>query len=178
MKSMNGQTLQMRFTQLAFGLCVIAFACIILSPNLANKIMNIAGLIAFFVAVFNLKNARRNETFWLCLVLFVIGICDLIWYRLFKIDHSEAINSYRAYLEVGKICVSGAFLIYIFSLGEKFRLGNNKIHYLLVLILQIMMVAYAYYQKIHLGAARIEFSLPGAPAPPVRHTPLCFSPAI
>jgi len=161
MKSVNGQTLQMRFTQLAFGLCVIAFACIILSPNLANKIMNIAGLIAFFVAVFNLKNARENETFWLCLVLFVIGICDLIWYRLFKIDNSEAINSYRAYLEVGKICVSGAFLIYIFSLGEKFRLGNNKVHYLLVLILQVMMVAYAYYQKVYLGAARIEFSLAG-----------------
>ena len=88
--------------QLLFGLCTIAFGCVVVAPNLSVKILGLAGVTAFVIFLLDIKNLRKNDAFWLCLVLLIIGICDLVWYRMYKVD-SEAINSYRAYLEAGKI---------------------------------------------------------------------------
>ena len=98
--------------QLLFGLCALAFGCVVVSPNLSAKILGLAGVTAFVIFLLDIKNFRKNDAFWLCLVLLIIGICDLAWYRMYKVD-SEAINSYRAYLEVGKICLFGAFSIFM-----------------------------------------------------------------
>jgi O-Antigen ligase. len=161
MTSCKVQIVQSRITELVFGLCVVAFACIILSPDLANKLLNVSGFVAFFLVIINIRQVRKSEIFWLCLVLLAIGICDLIWYRLYKIDNSEAINSYRAYLEVGKICVYGALLLLAFTVNKNVKIGSNKIHYALVILLQIMMIGYGWYQRVHLGHSRVEFSLAG-----------------
>jgi O-antigen ligase len=161
MTILKGQNIQIRMTELIFGLCVLALSCIILSPDFANKLLNIAGFISFFLVIYNIKSLHRNETFWLCMILLVTGICDLIWYRLFKVNDSVAINSYRAYLEVGKICIYGALLILVFSMNEKFTIGNNKIHYAVIIVLQATMIAYTWYQYVHLGRQRVEFSLEG-----------------
>ena len=101
-----------------------------------------------------------NDAFWLCMVLLIIGICDLAWYRMYKVD-SEAINSYRAYLEVGKICLFGAFYIFMLVRREQFKIGSNKIHMLLVITLHVMIIVYAGYQNIFLGNQRVTFSLAG-----------------
>ncbi|HEY2455019.1 MAG TPA: O-antigen ligase family protein [Scandinavium sp.] len=161
MTSLNGQKIQIRMTELIFGICLLAFASIIVSPNFSNKLLNVAGFIAFFLVAYNIKNIRKSETFWLCMILLVTGICDLIWYGLYKVDNSDAINSYRAYLEVGKICIYGAFLILAFSTAEKFKIGNNRIHYAIIIILQTMMIAYSCYQYMQPGHPRVEFSLGG-----------------
>ena len=79
---------------------------------------------------------------------------------MYKVD-SEAINSYRAYLEVGKICLFGAFSIFMLVSREKFKIGSNKIHMLLVITLQAMIIVYAGYQNIFLGNQRVTFSLAG-----------------
>lgn len=159
MTSLKGQSIQLRMTEFIFGLCVVAFGCIILSPDSSNKLLNVAGFISFFLVIYNIKNIYKNEVFWLCLILLITGICDLVWYGLYKVNNSPAINSYRAYLEVGKICVYGSLLILAFSINEKFKIGNNKIHYAVIIILQVVMIAYAWYQHVELGMRRVEFSL-------------------
>lgn len=161
MMSLNGQNIQFRLMQFIFGICALAFGCIILSPNFSNKLLNVAGFVAFFLIAYNIKNIRKNETFWLCIILIVTGVCDLIWYGLFKVNGSAAINSYRAYLEVGKICIFGAFIILAFSSSENYKIGNNKIHYALIIVLQTVMIAYTWYQHVQLGLSRVEFSLGG-----------------
>ncbi|EPJ0595983.1 O-antigen ligase family protein [Enterobacter roggenkampii] len=146
--------------QLLFGMCALAFGCVVVSPNLSAKILGLAGVTAFVIFLLDIKNSRKNDAFWLCLVLLAIGICDLAWYRMYKVD-SEAINSYRAYLEVGKICLFGAFSIFMLVSREQFKIGSNKIHMLLVITLQVMIIAYAGYQNIFLGNQRVTLSLAG-----------------
>lgn len=146
--------------QILFGLCAIAFGCVVVSPNLSAKILGLAGVIAFVIFLLDIKNFRKNDAFWLCLVLLVIGICDLVWYRMYKVD-SEAISSYRAYLEVGKICLFGAFSIFVLVNRHQLKIGNNKIHMLLVIALQVMIVIYAGYQHLFLENPRVTLSLAG-----------------
>ncbi|MCU6348507.1 O-antigen ligase family protein [Enterobacter quasiroggenkampii] len=146
--------------QILFGLCAIAFGCVVVSPNLSAKILGLAGVTAFVIFLLDIKNFRKNDAFWLCLVLLIIGICDLVWYRMYKVD-SEAINSYRAYLEVGKICLFGAFSIFVLVNRHQLKIGNNKIHVLLVIALQVMIVIYAGYQHLFLGNPRVTLSLAG-----------------
>ena len=146
--------------QILFGLCAIAFGCVVVSPNLSAKILGLAGVIAFVIFLLDIKNFRKNDAFWLCLVLLVIGICDLVWYRMYKVD-SEEISSYRAYLEVGKICLFGAFSIFVLVNRHQLKIGNNKIHMLLVIALQVMIVIYAGYQHLFLENPRVTLSLAG-----------------
>ena len=93
----SGERNKLKFAllQLLFGLCALAFGCVIVSPNLSAKIMGAAGVTALVVFLLDIKNFRKNDVFWLCLVLLVIGICDLVWYRMYKAE-TAAINSYRA----------------------------------------------------------------------------------
>lgn len=161
MTSLKMKTNQGRIAEFIFAICVLAFGCIILSPDFSNKLLNVAGFISFFLVAYNFKNIRKDETFWLCLVLLVTGVCDLVWYKLFKTPGSDSMNSYHAYLEVGKICVFGALLILTFSMNEKNKIGNNRIHYALIILLQLFMIGYAWYQHVYLGLTRVEFALGG-----------------
>lgn len=151
---------QFALLQLLFGLCAIAFGCVVVSPNLSAKILGLAGVTAFVIFLLDIKNFRKNDAFWLCLVLLIIGICDLVWYRMYKVD-SAAINSYRAYLEVGKICLFGAFSIFVFVNRNQLKVGSNKIHMLLAIALQVMIVVYAGYQHLFLENQRVTLSLAG-----------------
>ncbi|WP_353938208.1 O-antigen ligase family protein [Enterobacter pseudoroggenkampii] len=151
---------QFTLLQLLFGLCAIAFGCVVVSPNLSAKILGLAGVTAFVIFLLDIKNFRKNDAFWLCLVLLIIGICDLVWYRMYKVD-SAAINSYRAYLEVGKICLFGAFSIFVFVNRNQLKVGSNKIHMLLAIALQVMIIVYAGYQHLFLENQRVTLSLAG-----------------
>lgn len=150
---------QLALMQLLFGLCTVAFGCVVVSPNFSVKVLGVAGVTALLVFVLDIKNFRKNDAFWICLVLFIIGVSDLIWYRIFKIDESAAINSYRAYLEVGKICLFGSFSIFVFVNKSQFNIGNNRVHMLLAIALQLMIVVYGGYQHLFLDTKRITLSL-------------------
>ena len=161
MISVKRDKVQFALLQLLFGLCVIAFGCVVVSPNLSAKILGVAGVTALVIFLLDIRNFKKNDAFWLCLVLLVIGICDLVWYRMYKVDNSTAINSYRAYLEVGKILLFGAFSIFVFVNRHQIKIGNNTIHMLLAIALQIMIVIYAGYQYLFLKDARVALSLTG-----------------
>ena len=161
MISVKRDKVQFALLQLLFGLCVIAFGCVVVSPNLSAKILGVAGITALVIFLLDIRNFKKNDAFWLCLVLLVIGICDLVWYRMYKVDNSTAINSYRAYLEVGKILLFGAFSIFVFVNRHQMKIGNNTIHMLLAIALQIMIVIYAGYQYLFLKDARVALSLAG-----------------
>lgn len=160
MISVERNKLKFALLQLLFGLCALAFGCVIVSPNLSAKIMGAAGVTALVVFLLDIKNFRKNDVFWLCLVLLVIGICDLVWYRMYKAE-TAAINSYRAYLEVGKICLFGAFSLFVFVNRNELKIGNNKIHLLLAAVLQVMILIYAGYQHFFLESKRVTLSLAG-----------------
>ncbi len=161
MTTVNRDKVQLALIQLLFGLCAMAFACVIISPNVSVKILGAAGVTALVIFLLDIKNIKKHDAFWLCLVLLFIGICDLVWYKIFKVDTSNAINSYRAYLEVGKICLFGAFAIFVFVNKNHLKTGNNKIHLLLAIVLQLMIVIYAVYQHVYLADQRVRLSLAG-----------------
>lgn len=152
---------QFALMQLLFGLCAIAFACVIVSPNFSTKVFSLAGSVALFVFVLDIKKFRMHDAFWLCLVLFTIGVCDLVWYKMYKVDNSPAINSYRGYLEVGKICLYGAFSIFVLVSKNTVKVGSNKIHILLAIALQLMIFVYSGYQHLFLSEPRVTLSLAG-----------------
>lgn len=151
--------IQLALMQLLFGLCAIAFGCVIVSPNFSVKVLSVAGVTALLVLILDIKSFRKNDAFWICLVLFIIGVSDLIWFRMYKTDSSPALNSYRAYLEVGKICLYGAFSIFVFVNKNRLKIGGNKIHIVLAIALQLMIVIYGGYQHIFLETKRVTFSL-------------------
>ncbi len=148
-------------TQIIFILCAVAFSTVILDPNLSAKILGVAGATALFVTVVNYRKITSNKAFYICLILFLIGMCDMIWYGLFKDGKSPAINSYRAYLEVGKICLFGAFVLNIFTLQNDQKIGHYKVHYVIAAILQLTILGYAFYQGVWMHRPRVEFSLGG-----------------
>lgn len=150
---------QLALMQLLFGLCTIAFGCVIVAPNFSVKVLGAAGITALLIFILDIKNFRKHDAFWICLVLFIIGICDLVWYKMYKLDSSAAINSYRAYLEVGKICLFGAFSIFVFVNKSYLNIGSNRIHILLAIALQLMIVIYGGYQHLFLETKRVTLSL-------------------
>ena len=148
-------------TQIIFILCAIAFSTVILDPNLSAKILGVAGATALFVTVVNYRKVVNNKAFYICLILFLIGLCDMIWYGIFKDGKSPAINSYRAYLEVGKICLFGAFVLNVFTSQDIKKIGHYKAHYVIAAILQVTILGYAFYQGVWMHRPRVEFSLGG-----------------
>jgi O-antigen ligase len=51
---------------------------------------------------------------------------------------------------VGKILLFGAFSIFVFANRHQLKIGSNKIHMLLAIAVQIMIVIYAGYQHLFL----------------------------
>lgn len=155
------EKIQFALMQLLFGLCAIAFFCVVVSPDLSIKVFSLTSGVALTLVVMDIRKFRTHDAFWLCLVLFIIGICDLTWYKIFKTDNSPAINSYRAYLEVGKICIFGALSIFVFVNKSQLKVGNNKIHILLAIALQLMILIYSGYQHFFVDSQRVTLSLAG-----------------
>ncbi|WP_417313604.1 O-antigen ligase family protein [Enterobacter sp.] len=160
MMNLSKERVHFALMQLLFGLCTLAFGCVIVSPNFSAKVFGLAGVTALIIFIMNIKNFRKNDVFCMCLILLVIGICDLVWYRMFKVE-SAAINSYRAYLEAGKICLFGAFTMFVLAGNNNLKIGSNKIHMLLILALQIMIIVYAGYQHLFLNMQRVSLALTG-----------------
>lgn len=152
---------QLILKQIMFFLCVIAFCTIIVNPYLSVKIFSVAGTGAFFIALTEWRFFKNNDAKWLCLSLLLIGVCDLIWYGIFKDGNSPAINSYRGYLEVGKICFFGSMILYVLSNKNHRYVFNNKIHFFSALLSQVTVVGYAVWQSFFLGFPRITFTLAG-----------------
>ena len=161
MSNLTLEKTQYYLIQLLFGLCAVAFGGVIVSPYFSVKVFGVAGIVALVAFLLDIKNFRKHDAFWLCLVLLVIGICDLVWYRMFKVESSPAINSYRAYLEVGKICLFGAFSLFVFANKSQLKIGSNKVHVLLAVLLQVMIIVYAGYQHFSLDSQRVTLSLQG-----------------
>jgi len=161
MKTVKTAEFSSLLTQLIFILSALAFSLVVLEPNLSAKILSVAGTTAFVVTVINYKDFKLNKASALCVVLFLIGLCDLIWYGLYKVDGSSAINSYRGYLEVSKICLFGCFVINVLTCQQGKEIGDNKVHYLVAAFLQLMIISYSFYQGVWLDKGRIEFSLGG-----------------
>lgn len=161
MTTVKREKIQFVLMQLLFGLCAIAFFCVVVSPGLSIKVFSLTSGVALTLILMDIKKFKMHDAFWLCLVLFVIGICDLAWYKIFKIDNSPAINSYRAYLEVGKICIFGALSIFVFVNKSQLKVGSNKIHALLAIALQLMILIYSAYQHFFLDSQRVTLSLAG-----------------
>jgi len=161
MTKVNTDKVQFALMQLLFGLCAIAFTCVIVSPGLSVKIFSLTSGVALTLFVLDIKKVRMHDAFWLCLILFIIGVCDLVWYKIYKIDNSPAINSYRAYLEVGKICLFGAFAIFAFVNKSHLKVGSNKIHVIIATALQLMIFIYSGYQHFFLDTQRVTLSLAG-----------------
>ncbi len=58
--------------QLLFGLCAVAFGCVIISPNFSIKVFSVAGivaLVAFLLDIKNFKNMMHFGCAWCCLSL-------------------------------------------------------------------------------------------------------------
>ncbi|MCL6743135.1 O-antigen ligase family protein [Kosakonia sp. R1.Fl] len=152
---------QLILKQIMFFLCVIAFCSIIVNPYLSVKILGVAGVGAFFITLLDWKEIKNSDAKWLCLSLFLIGSSDLVWYGLYKNADSPVINSYRAYLEVGKICFFGAFILNVLSDKNRGFIFNKKVHYFSAALLQIMVISYVLWQSFYLGNPRVTFTLAG-----------------
>ncbi len=46
--------------QVLFGLCAIAFGCVVVSPNFAAKVFSAAGALALIVFIIDIKNFKKK----------------------------------------------------------------------------------------------------------------------
>lgn len=161
MRNFNRQLFQYWATQVVFILCAITLALTVLSPNTSMKFFTAAGMVAFLGLAANVRILKDNRARWVCLLLLITGLCDFFWYAIFKNPHSPALNSYRAYLAISKICLFGCVVLSLLVSMRNTLTLNNRIHWCVAIFLQLTMILYAFYQHYYLGVPRIVFSLGG-----------------
>lgn len=147
--------------KIVVALYMLGFIFIGINPNETNKIINLAGIISFFMIVGNFRkfSAVNRPVLMMAVPIFILGLVDLIWYNLYKTPLVIYKNGYRGYLEAGKMIV--AIALSLVFLSRVSGLQYKKLFLITACIGQVIIFGRAFYQSLYLGADRIPLSAMG-----------------
>lgn len=138
------------------SLYLIGAAFIPIDLYITNKIIVATGVISFFLLFFTSLRDYKRSLLVLAAGLLLLGTLDLVWYELYKTNQTIYINSYRGYLEAGKMFVFSSFTILLLINGN-FKI-SLKYHIAIAILTQVLVISRACYQHIILNADRIPLS--------------------
>lgn len=97
------------------------------------KIYNITAVVCLLSLILRGRQGNYNiKKLILPLSIFFIGLLDLIWYSLFKVDNSPFRATYHNYLNTAKIFLFGSFIVFL-ALTSKLK-QKKKLHYMLCIL--------------------------------------------
>ncbi|EFO1594978.1 O-antigen ligase family protein, partial [Escherichia coli] len=95
---------------LSFFSLIIAFV----DNTFSIKIYNITAVVCLLSLILRGRQGNYNiKKLILPLSIFFIGLLDLIWYSLFKVDNSPFRATYHNYLNTAKIFLFGSFIVFL-----------------------------------------------------------------
>lgn len=143
---------------ITFALSVITLLVAMVDNNISIKLFNICGVLALLTLLVRANNANYN---WKLAVLpismLLIGIIDLIWYSLFKVDNSPFRATYHNYLNTARIFIFGTFIV-LLAAASKIRIKKDSIFFLFYSI-SFIVFGFALYQKMSTGLQRVDFGI-------------------
>lgn len=141
-----------------FILCAITLLTALVNNNLGMKLFNITGILALLTLIIRGKAVNLNSK--ACILpaaILLIGVIDVIWYSLFKVDNSPFRSTYHSYLNTAKIFLFGTFIVLLASTSV-FKLKKDAFFYLIYSV-SFIILGYATYLKFGAGMDRIDFGI-------------------
>lgn len=163
--SMNAQTWKGRTEKAAFIMeygtfifSAVTLLVAMVNNNLSMKLFNICGILALLTLI--IKGRPSNLTwksFALPASILFIGIIDLIWYKLFKVNNSPFQATYHNYINTVRVFIFGFFMV-LLAATTKIKYKSSALLYLLYSV-SFIILGYALFQKFSIGLDRIDFGI-------------------
>ncbi|MFC3188851.1 hypothetical protein ACFOJF_01680 [Pseudocitrobacter faecalis] len=104
---------------ITFALCAVTLLTALINNNLSMKLFNISGVLAILTLIIRGKTASlTGKACILPATILLIGIVDVIWYSMFKVDNSPFRATYHSYLNTAKIFLFGTFIVLLASTSK------------------------------------------------------------
>ncbi|WP_313353400.1 O-antigen ligase family protein [Kosakonia cowanii] len=163
--SMNAQTWKGRSEKAAFIMEYVTFIfsavtllVAMVNNNLSMKLFNICGILALLTLIIKGRSSNLTwKSFALPASILFIGIIDLIWYKLFKVNNSPFQATYHNYLNTVRVFIFGFFMV-LLAATTKIKYKSSALLYLLYSV-SFIILGYALFQKFSIGLDRIDFGI-------------------
>lgn len=163
--SMSAQTWKGRSEKAAsvmeYGTFILSAATLLvamINNNLSMKLFNICAILAILTLILKGRSSNINwKIFALPASILFIGIIDLIWYKLFKVNNSPFQATYHNYINTVRVFIFGFFII-LLAATTKIKYKSSVLLYLLYSV-SFIILGYALFQKFSIGMDRIDFGV-------------------
>lgn len=163
--SMNAQTWKGRSEKAAFIMeygtfifSTVTLLVAMVNNNLSMKLLNICGILAILTLILKGRSSNINwNGFALPASILFIGIIDLIWYKLFKVNNSPFQATYHNYINTVRVFIFGFFIVML-AATTKIKYKSSVLLYLLYSV-SFIILGYALFQKFSIGMERIDFGI-------------------
>lgn len=163
--SMNAQTWKGRSEKAAFIMeygtfifSAVTLLVAMVNNNLSMKLLNICGILAILTLILKGRSSNISwKGFALPASILFIGIIDLIWYKLFKVNNSPFQATYHNYINTVRVFIFGFFMV-LLAATTKIKYKSSALLYLLYSV-SFIILGYALFQKHSLGMDRIDFGI-------------------
>ncbi|XTZ38269.1 O-antigen ligase family protein [Salmonella enterica] len=152
-------------TKVAFHLEIITFIfstitllIAMVDNNLSMKLFNISSILALLTLIIRGKPANTDwKTMIIPASILFIGVVDIIWYELFKVENSFFRGTYHSYINTAKIFIFGAFMVYL-AATSRIKFEKDIILYCFYSI-SFLIFGLALFQKYSAGMDRVDFGI-------------------
>ncbi|MDM9615993.1 O-antigen ligase family protein [Kosakonia cowanii] len=163
--SMNAQTWKGRTEKAAFIMeygtfifSAVTLLVAMVNNNLSMKLFNICGILALLTLIIKGRSSNLTwKSFALPASILFIGIIDLIWYKLFKVNNSPFQATYHNYINTVRVFIFGFFMV-LLAATTKIKYKSSALLYLLYSV-SFIILGYALFQKFSIGLDRIDFGI-------------------
>ncbi|MDY0889286.1 O-antigen ligase family protein [Kosakonia sp. CFBP8986] len=163
--SMNAQTWKGRTEKAAFIMeygtfifSAVTLLVAMVNNNLSMKLFNICGILALLTLIIKGRSSNLTwKSFALPASILFIGIIDLIWYKLFKVNNSPFQATYHNYINTVRVFIFGFFMV-LLAATTKVKYKSSALLYLLYSV-SFIILGYALFQKFSIGLDRIDFGI-------------------
>jgi O-antigen ligase len=162
---MNAQTWKGRSEKAAFIMeygtfifSAVTLLVAMVNNNLSMKLFNICGILALLTLIIKGRSSNLTwKSFALPASILFIGIIDLIWYKLFKVNNSPFQATYHNYINTVRVFIFGFFMV-LLAATTKIKYKSSALLYLLYSV-SFIILGYALFQKFSIGLDRIDFGI-------------------
>lgn len=162
---MNAQTWKGRSEKAAFIMeygtfifSAVTLLVAMVNNNLSMKLFNICGILALLTLIIKGRSSNLTwKSFALPASILFIGIIDLIWYKLFKVNNSPFQATYHNYINTVRVFIFGFFIV-LLAATTKIKYKSSALLYLLYSV-SFIILGYALFQKFSIGLDRIDFGI-------------------
>lgn len=163
--SMNAQTWKGRSEKAAFIMeygtfifSAVTLLVAMVNNNLSMKLFNICGILALLTLIIKGRSSNLTwKSFALPASILFIGIIDLIWYKLFKVNNSPFQATYHNYINTVRVFIFGFFMV-LLAATTKIKYKSSALLYLLYSV-SFIILGYALFQKFSIGLDRIDYGI-------------------